>query len=161
MDRVRAAIFSSLGDLVPGADVLDLFAGSGAFGIEALSRGANSLVSVDHAAASTRCIRSNLRRCGLQASVQQMDAANFLGRFAAPVSYDLIFADPPYRKCETDADPLPPLLASPHLLASLREGGLFILEAIETAAPPREDGPWEIARDKIYGGTRVFFLRPR
>jgi 16S rRNA (guanine(966)-N(2))-methyltransferase RsmD len=67
MDRVREAIFSSLGDAVPGALVLDLFAGSGAIGIEALSRGAASAVFVDVNPRCVECIRENLRRARLEA----------------------------------------------------------------------------------------------
>ncbi|MGB8466384.1 MAG: RsmD family RNA methyltransferase, partial [Terrimicrobiaceae bacterium] len=82
MDRVRGAIFSSLGDAVPGARVLDLFAGSGAMGIEALSRGAASAVFVDSNPRCAACVRANLRRAKLEASVQVMDALKFLELYA-------------------------------------------------------------------------------
>src|SRR5688572_26104429 len=78
MDRVRAAIFSSLGDAVPGARVLDLFAGSGGMGIEALSRGAASAVFVDLNPRSVACAKDNLRRSKLEGSMQTMDALKFL-----------------------------------------------------------------------------------
>src|SRR5260221_10662088 len=93
MDKVRSAIFSSLGDAVPGARVLDLFAGSGSLGIEALSRGAESAVFVDDARHSAECILRNLRKCRLAAaSVQTMDVSRFLKTYAHEGAFDLIFA---------------------------------------------------------------------
>ena len=98
MDRVREAIFSSLGEVVAGARVLDLFAGSGALGIEALSRGAASAIFVDANPRCAACVRENLRRAKLDGSVQVMDALKFVELYAEPGGYDLIFADPPYGK---------------------------------------------------------------
>lgn len=96
-DRVREALFSALGDL-EGARVLDLFAGSGALGIEALSRGAASCEFVDRATAAIRAIRANLETLGIEAPVHRREALQALsdasGRAAA---YDLVFLDPPYR----------------------------------------------------------------
>ena len=99
MDRVRAAIFSSLGERVPEARVLDLYAGSGALGIEALSRGAASATFVENHGPTAGLIRKNLQTTRLDrsgGSVQQMDAMRFLDLYAAPESFDLVFADPPY-----------------------------------------------------------------
>jgi 16S rRNA (guanine966-N2)-methyltransferase len=96
-DRVREALFSILGDL-GGARVLDLYAGSGALGIEALSRGAASAVLVDRSASAARVIRANLDALGASAEVRRGDAEVHLrnardeGHF-----YDLVFVDPPYR----------------------------------------------------------------
>jgi 16S rRNA (guanine966-N2)-methyltransferase len=97
-DRVREALFSILGARVEDADVLDLFAGSGALGIEALSRGAQKATFVDNAPAALTTIRRNLE--GVQgATVVRRDARAFLrdarenGR-----QYDLVFLDPPYRQ---------------------------------------------------------------
>jgi 16S rRNA (guanine(966)-N(2))-methyltransferase RsmD len=105
MDRVKAAVFSSLGDLVPGASVLDLFAGSGAMGIEALSRGASRAVLVDSSERCTRCIRDNLRSAACEASVQTMDAYRFLDLYAGEAEFDLVFADPPYFKKDGETYP--------------------------------------------------------
>jgi 16S rRNA (guanine966-N2)-methyltransferase len=96
-DRVREALFSVLGD-VEGARVLDLFAGSGALGIEALSRGAAAATFVDSAPAAIRAVRATLDALGATAEVRRADAGRFLG--AAPAAarqYDLVFLDPPYR----------------------------------------------------------------
>ena len=96
-DRVREAVFSILGD-IDGARVLDLFAGSGALAIEALSRGAANATLVDSAPAAVAAIRRNLRELGLDAEVRRDDALRFAerARIAAP-QYDLVFLDPPYR----------------------------------------------------------------
>jgi len=98
-DRVREALFSILGsDLVQGARVLDLFAGSGALAIEALSRGAASATLVDSSAAAVAAIRRNLEALGVEAEVRRQDALGYLrGAFRDARQYDLVFLDPPYR----------------------------------------------------------------
>jgi 16S rRNA (guanine966-N2)-methyltransferase len=97
-DRIREALFSILGDRVPGAHVLDLYAGSGALGIEALSRGAAAATFVDSDPAAIRAVRTNLAALGAEAEVRRSDARRFLGgASAAARQYDLVFLDPPYR----------------------------------------------------------------
>jgi 16S rRNA (guanine966-N2)-methyltransferase len=96
-DRVREAVFSILGDL-DGVRVLDLFAGSGALAIEALSRGATEATLVDTSAAALAAIQRNLRTLTLEAEVSRTPALRFLERArAAARQYDLVFLDPPYR----------------------------------------------------------------
>ena len=96
-DRVREAWMSILGERLPGARVLDLFAGSGALGLEALSRGAASAEFVDIGRASLEAIRANVDALGVAARVRvhQGDAMRFMERLA-PGAFDLALADPPY-----------------------------------------------------------------
>jgi 16S rRNA (guanine966-N2)-methyltransferase len=98
-DRVREALFSILGEAVVGARVLDLFAGSGALAIEALSRGASEATLVDSSAAAVTAIRRNLDALGLDAEIRRQDALSYLrGASRDARQYDLVFLDPPYRR---------------------------------------------------------------
>ncbi len=100
-DRVREALFSILGD-VGGLRVLDLFAGSGALAIEALSRGALSATLVDSSEAAVAAIRRNLEALGIDAEVVSRPASRFLeGARTHARQYDLVFIDPPYRRAST------------------------------------------------------------
>lgn len=157
MDRVRAAIFSSLGDAVPGARVLDLFAGSGGLGIEALSRGAESAVFVDTDRASALCIRRNLSKARLEGIVQTMDALRFVELYAEEHAFDLIFADPPYAKVDGDRDWAAELVAGGHIASALAPAGTFILECARTAPPP-EGGGLSLLHSKSYGETSVLYF---
>jgi 16S rRNA (guanine(966)-N(2))-methyltransferase RsmD len=97
-DRVREALFSILGDTVTGARVADLFAGSGALGIEALSRGASEAVFIDSAPAAVAAARRNLSALGIDAEVRRQDAVVYLRSASRDARlYDLVFLDPPYR----------------------------------------------------------------
>jgi 16S rRNA (guanine966-N2)-methyltransferase len=98
-DRVREALFSVLGAAVQGARVLDLYAGSGALGIEALSRGAASAVFVDRSPRAVAAIRANLEALHIEAEVRRMEARAALRTAPAHAdAYDLVFLDPPYRR---------------------------------------------------------------
>jgi 16S rRNA (guanine966-N2)-methyltransferase len=156
MDRVRGAVFSSLGDTVPGARVLDLFAGSGALGIEALSRGAASCVFVDRHRKAAEVILANLRRARLTGTVRLQDVATFVAH-AAPASFDLVFADPPFALA-TDAPAHPAaLLAGPDLARCVAPDGLFVVEL--PAAPPQGNASWALLRHRRYGQAWVAFYR--
>jgi len=106
-DRVREALFSMLGD-VGEARVLDLYAGSGALGIEALSRGADSAVFVERDAQALAAIERNLAAVGVEATVVRQDVLRFLAR--ADGAFDLVFCDPPYDSAAGLAGPLAELL---------------------------------------------------
>ena len=105
-DRVREALFSMLGP-VAEARVLDLFAGSGALGLEALSRGAAEATFVDSSAAAVRAVRANLESLAVRAEVRRADARAFLRNArAAGRQYDLVFLDPPYQRAGAVAEAL-------------------------------------------------------
>ena len=155
MEKIRGAIFSSLGDRIIGARVLDLFAGSGAFGLEALSRGAANATFVDHHHDAITAIQSNFEKTKLRGAIIRLDVFGFLKSNREP--FDLIFADPPYAKSPSDPDPASELLSSPFAPAALTNDGLLILERAtgSTAVDPRI---WSVVRAKRYGGTEVLIL---
>lgn len=158
MDIVKSAIFSSLGDAITGARVLDLFAGTGALGIEALSRGAKSVVFVDNASAAVAAIKRNLERTRLEGTVCEMDIFRYLDRLPPTERFEVAFADPPYQKKSGERSFSPELLASPALHRALAPDGILVLEHL-----PGEKlvfrGKWESLREKRYGATAVAFLR--
>lgn len=158
-DRVREALFSSLGPRVAGAAILDLFAGSGALGLEALSRGADSAVFVDSDAGAAAAITRNLETTRLEGgTVRRSDALRFVSTLP-PGRFDLVFADPPYAREEATRELLEGLLAEPALPASLREGGSLVLESWTGASLPISD-LWTVAKEKKYGHTRISHLIP-
>jgi 16S rRNA (guanine966-N2)-methyltransferase len=158
MDRVRGAIFSSLGECVPGARILDLFAGSGAVGIEALSRGAASAVFVDADPRCAACVRENLRRAKFEASVQVMDAWKFLELYVQR-SFDLIFADPPYAQAPTERDLAMELLQLPALAGALCPGGILVLERRAGSKEPQA-GLLSLVRLRRYGESEIAYYIP-
>ncbi len=157
MDRVKAAIFSSLGEAVAGARVLDLFAGSGALGIEALSRGASSAVFVEEDWQSAEIIERNLVKTKLKGRVRQQDVFDFLRHAGGAETFQIIFADPPYEKTkhvDTYTEKLVTNEALPRLLDS---SGVFVLEKRPAETLP-EMKFWRMVRQKTYGATEVLFL---
>jgi len=146
-DRVREALFSILGPL-DGERVLDLFAGSGALGIEALSRGAGSALFCDSARPAVAAIRANLGALGLDAEVVCDDARRVLRNARARGSaYDLIFLDPPYRQAERWAADLSALV--PCVLAP---GGRVVSES-DRRTPLQLELP--LADERRYGDTLI------
>jgi 16S rRNA (guanine966-N2)-methyltransferase len=158
MDRVKAAIFSSLADRIPGARVLDLFAGTGALGIEALSRGAASVLFVDQDRQSILAIEKNLAKTKLDGCVRQQEVFRFLEQAGAREKFDIIFADPPYERTGIGESFTEKLLSNDQLSQLLEAGGVFVLEK-----RPDEDVPdmkeWKVLRARIYGATKVLFLQ--
>ena len=156
-DRVREALFSILGATVEGATVLDLFAGSGALGLEALSRGAARAVFVEASLRSLEALRGNISRLGVDGvRVAKGRVEDTLPRLARDgETFDLVFLDPPYHKglaTETierlDAGPL------------LRPGARVVAEHEVDGAPP-ERLPGGLIRDDVrrYGDTVLSFYR--
>jgi len=158
-DFVRQAIFSILGERVEGARVLDLYAGSGAIGLEALSRGAASCVFVDEHRQACAAITENLTKTRLAGGrVVKSDVSSFLKRDTA--TYDLIFADPPYWKHHGDTDHLRGLLEHRLVAPRLVSEGWFVAEVSANHSPPAADD-LELADRREYGSSAVLFYRPR
>ena len=149
-DRVRESVFNSLGQFFDGGAVLDLYAGTGALGIEALSRGCERAVFVEKDRAARETISENLRRTGFggQAEVVAGDVGRVVGRLAGQGRrFDLIFADPPYRIGRSEVGGILDRLG-----ALLVPGGRVVIESGE--APP-EDAFGRKGATRRYGGTFV------
>jgi 16S rRNA (guanine966-N2)-methyltransferase len=133
-----------LGD-VDGASVLDLYAGSGALGIEALSRGAASAVFVERDPRAVAAIERNLAAVGVEARVARQDAMRFLGRAEGP--FDLVFCDPPYDSASRLAGPL-----AERLPALTSEGARIVTES-DKRNPLELSFP--LLTERTYGDTRI------
>jgi 16S rRNA (guanine(966)-N(2))-methyltransferase RsmD len=155
-DRVREALFSMLGD-VSGAVVLDLFAGTGALGIEALSRGARRAVFVERAPGALAVLRENLRALGLDANTAEVRPVDALQAartaLAAAEAYDLVFIDPPYSRAR-DLTPelsaaIPPLLRpGAHVVVESDRRSPLVLDLVG-------DNQVAVQRVRRYGDTSI------
>ena len=150
--RVKEAIFSAIQFHIPGARVLDLFAGSGQMGIEAISRGASSVTFVDGSDESIRTIRKNLESTALVgcAKVTKADSFRFLARLQN--QFDIIFIDPPYGLG----------LAKKALRRSsehLAPGGFIICETEQKAGMPEKEGGIALYKKYRYGQTDIRIYR--
>lgn len=149
-DRAREGLFSSLQSLIDLEDavVLDLYAGSGALGLEALSRGAARATLVENGAAALAALRANVEELGLPASVVDADADRYLAGAVSP--YDLVLVDPPY---ELDVDPV---------LAGLRpwvtNGGVLVLERRTRGPAPAVPEGFVAERDRRYGEATLWYF---
>jgi 16S rRNA (guanine966-N2)-methyltransferase len=152
-DRVRESVFNLVGPL-EGADVLDLYAGSGALGLEALSRGASRAVFVERDADAAAAIERNLDKLGLRGTVVRQDAVTALaGEAGSGRKYDLVLVDPPY---EMYIDVQPQLAR--YLPAVLAEHGLLVVETDariepDLALPQRTSRRYGAARVTVYEGS--------
>jgi 16S rRNA (guanine966-N2)-methyltransferase len=153
-DRVRETLFNWLGAQLPGSRCLDLFAGSGALGLEALSRGAGHVCFVDRSAAATHAIGEHLAALGLFASarVETLPAEAALGLVAGQ-PYDIVFLDPPFR--DNDWQRLCTLLAG---CDAVKPGSLVYLE-YPADTDPRLPANWPVVRQSRAG--RVGFALAR
>ena len=151
-ERVREAIFSALGGRVEGARVLDLYCGTGALAIEALSRGAATATLVDR---DTRVALGNVERLGLgeRASLVRSDVGRWLGsEEEGDPRFDLVFVDAPYRLADRVGQAL-----DTHLPRLLAEGGTAVVES--AARPTLRLDSLESQRQRRYGSTDVSFYR--
>ncbi|HLM19073.1 MAG TPA: 16S rRNA (guanine(966)-N(2))-methyltransferase RsmD [Acidimicrobiia bacterium] len=157
-DRLKEALFSSLGPRVNDATVLDLYAGSGALAIEALSRGAGSAVLVDRDPAASAAMRANLETTGFvtDARVQRVDVGRFVTAPIADGPFDLVFLDPPY---EVPSEEVAAVLAALAASDAVTVGGTVVLERPKSGEPVRLPDGWGIERERAYGDTLVVVAR--
>ena len=146
-DQVKEALFNIIQFDIEGRRCLDLFAGTGQLGIEALSRGARECVFVDVSRDSLKLVRENLRRCGLQAPVVQCDADAFLRRGE---KFDLIFLDPPYGTGQ-DARAMEAVKA----FDILSKGGIMVCETRADTAVPDPGADYGSVKTYRYGRIRL------
>jgi 16S rRNA (guanine966-N2)-methyltransferase len=155
-DRAREGLFSSLGATVEGARVLDLFAGTGAIGIEALSRGATSVVFVDSAPQAVKVITENLRRTKLTRSgrIRRLDALRTIRE--RPGTFELVILDPPYRLEQPYLDGLLAEIAGQGVVLP---AGRVVLSRSTRTYMPVIPVDWRLERRLSYGDTIVFVFR--
>lgn len=158
-DRVRAALFSMLAESVPGCRFLDLYAGTGAVGIEAWSRGATHVCWVENNSRTLSVLRSNVEElCGTErVEVVGMDARRFARGGVSQGGFEIVFCDPPYLRGESsqvERDVLNSLAGS-NLLA---DSALVVFERADEVLTEVVSG-WKLRDDRRYGGTRLRFWR--
>ena len=156
-DRVKEALFSSLGDLVVDAAVLDLYAGSGALGLEALSRGAAHAVMVDSDAAAVTAIRANVEATGFgrQATISQRPVDVFVKSGAPGGPFDLVFLDPPY---DLPAAEVAGVLAGLAATGAVEPGATVVIERGRGGDPVTLPEGWDVRRERSYGDTLLILV---
>jgi 16S rRNA (guanine966-N2)-methyltransferase len=159
-DRVREALYSILADRPQGALILDLFAGTGALGLEGLSRGGATAVFVDLGSEALDLIRKNVELCGFteRSVVIKRDLTrglSFLKEIRPPGGFDLVFLDPPYRRDLAERQLAG--LAGVEILAA--EGLVVAEEAAEVTLPAAYPG-LTLVDHRVYGDTSIWFYRP-
>ena len=156
-DRTKETLFNVLQNEIPGAEFLDLFAGSGAIGIEALSRGAKAAVFVEHSKQCVECIKDNLKFTKLsdKAVVMEQDVLSGISRLAGKGVFDIVFMDAPY-KTGQERD----------VLVALKNGDIIdkytiiiIEEALDTDLSYVSELGYEIYKEKRYKTNKHVFLR--
>ena len=152
-DKVKQALFNILGDRVIDAVFLDLFAGAGGIGIEALSRGAGRVTFVDSSRESLSVVRRNIEQTGFgdRAHTELLKAETFLKRPSE--RYDIIFLDPPY------AEEIYPLLELIAATGKLKYAGIVIAEHFKKQPSPRQAGSLMLHREARYGDTVLAFYK--
>lgn len=149
-DRVREGLFSALGGDLSGRSFLDLYAGSGAVGLEAASRGAAPVVLVERDAAAITALRGNVKTLGLaDVHVQGMAVSRFLAE--APTTFDIVFIDPPY------ADPVDETLV--RVAPLLNPSAVIVVERATRSDAPRWPAGIEADRSRRYGDTTLWYGR--
>jgi 16S rRNA (guanine966-N2)-methyltransferase len=152
-DKMRETLFNVLGPSVTGARVLDAYAGTGAVGIEALSRGASHVTFADHDRRALDLVRRNLQRCGVadRYAIIRVDLAR-RDALAGSEPFDLMFFDPPYGDAELSA-----ALAGAAALAG--PGSRVVIEHARRNAPPAAAGSLVLTRDLVSGDSGLAFYQ--
>lgn len=146
-DNVKEALFNIIQFDIEGRRVLDLFAGTGQLGIEALSRGAKSCVFVDADKRAVSIVRENLKSCGLSGTVLQRNALELLDSGGR---YDLIFVDPPY-----DSGLYEPVLEKINSVDILSDGGIIVCETRRENQLPPMTAPYRKGKEYTYGKVKL------
>ncbi len=146
-DKVKESIFNIVQFDIEGRRILDLFAGTGQLGIEALSRGARSASFVDESTEAIKLVKSNLEHCGLAGETVREDALSFLSHCG---KYDVIFLDPPYKSGLMDA-----VLRKIIQFDILSEGGIIICETDSEMDLPPMNEPYYAGRVYKYGKVKL------
>lgn len=152
-DRLRETLFNVLSADLPGARVLDVFAGTGAVGLEALSRGADAVTFVERDPRAVALIRQNLARCAVSegCAIVAREAAEALRSDRLDL-FDIVFLDPPYTSTTRDAEML---LAAAHVA----DGGVLVLEHAHRQTPPPSIGGLRLTRTLRQGDSSLAFYR--
>lgn len=150
-DNVKESIFNIIQFDIEGRRVLDLFAGTGQLGIECLSRGASEVVFIDSSREAVKIVKENLKICGFNAPVLQLDAVNYL---RACGKFDLIIVDPPYDSPLYDA-----VLETINSVDILSDGGIIICESRREKTLPEMRAPYRKAKEYNYGKVKLCLYR--
>lgn len=161
-ERIKEAMFSSIQFDIEGRRVLDVYAGSGQLGIEALSRGAESCTFIDSSREAMEIVKTNVKLCGFDSVCKYLvsDARNYIRKASGRSVFDLVFIDPPYK----DASCTETLvrLASGGMLA---DGAIAVLESGEEAIDLTRLSDFEVSKSKSYGKkttlTILFYRKPK
>ena len=150
MDRMREAVFSALGARIDAAIVLDLYAGTGSFGLEALSRGAGSVTFVERDGAALAALRANVDAVGLGGRIVASDVEVALTGQAGP--YDIVFVDPPYSLSSMD---LEPVLAA--VSVRLTAGATVLIHRRRDEVEVQTEGTLALTRRRRYGDSEIWW----
>jgi len=148
--RAKEAVFSSLALRIPGANVLDLFAGSGSLGLEALSRGAGAVLFVERDRNAVKVLEANVAAVGLGGRIVRSDAESFVASDRS--LYDLAFVDPPFAMVDDEVDRILAMVAD-----RLSAGGVAVVHRRAGGSFPESDN-LQSAGPRRYGDSEIWFL---
>ena len=151
-DMTKGAVFSILHMTIENSDFLDLFAGSGQMGIEALSRGARNATFIDSDRKAIESIKTNLKNCGFmeKSKVAMMDSVSYIQNCSN--QFDVIFLDPPYEKQLIDK-------VLPHCAKCLKEDGIILCETEKNETLPSDVEGLELVKEYRYGKAKITTYR--